>query len=163
MRRVIRVALLGVLAVPTQQLSAQAETSALRPGARVRLWRHGPTSGFFQGRIVERAADTLTVSDRRTNETHIRVAIPDLDSAYVGVHAANGFGRGFARGALIGLGVTTLTLGTIALTHRSDGDSFVPVHVIVAIWSTAGMVVGGIIGGTLGAHRITWVPVALSR
>lgn len=164
MRRVIHVALLGVLVIPAEQATAQTDTSALRSGARVRLWRHGPTSGFFQGTIVERIGDTLTVSDRRTDETHIRIAIPDLDSAYVRVwKPGRGFNSGFWRGALVGLGVALASVATIARRSRADANDFgVPVEFIAGLWGATGMVTGGIIGGALGARpRTSWVPVAL--
>jgi len=166
MRRATLVALLAVLAAPVERLAGQAQPSELRPGRALRLWRHGATSGFFQGTIVERTGDTLTVSDRRTDETHIRVAMADLDSAYVRMlKPGRRFSSGFKVGALVGLGVAAASVATIVQRSRADANEFgVPVEFIAGLWGATGTLVGGVVGGAVALRpRITWVPVVLSR
>jgi len=135
--RVLAPVLVAVLAATT--LSAQA------PGSRMRV---GTADGRTQlGQLVSLRADSVRVVDAAGIEHGY--ARGELRSLEVSIGQRSNFGRGIARGAIIG-GGAGLLLGVLASTEEGgwgspcDGSDCIPLAAGMGLAS--GVAIGGVVG-----------------
>ncbi|HSQ33170.1 MAG TPA: hypothetical protein VLN49_25125 [Gemmatimonadaceae bacterium] len=127
---------------------ALAQLPALRPGADVRV-RATSLSRIHDGSVVRSESDTLVV---RLDMGGPPLAIADRDLITLQVsHGHPGFGRRFAIGAVLGLGV-----GLVLVSQTpNDGDlcdfgtARCPQHHVGVGWKALVAVGTGVLGGAL--------------
>ncbi len=150
----------GMLTATASTLAAQAASTTLVPGRRVRVEIAG--SAKFVGNVARIGQDTIgLVGDAGDTVWVARKSISRLD-VYMG--EGHNVGRAAARGTAIGAGVG-LVLGIIAVAGQSEGDFlYTPPGQLIASGLLGGAVWGLGIGTVVGliAKSPKWsqVPVA---
>lgn len=159
-------AFLGFVASLTAACDVAAQRADSLPiGARVRVHRHDAPPRIVSGVLlgVDSTGLTLAAAHGAPPRTVAAADVARLERHAGRRPTAAAFGRGAARGALVGLALSAVLLGAALVDEQRNpcGDCFINAPVaagIVAVPLTAGStLIGGVIG--LG-RRDRWVRVA---